>query len=206
MKKICEICGREHTRTSCPYCKRLQRFLDLKQYHVYQQLPPRLAEDLKKYHVPIKYIYNSLYLYGPVSSGKTLQAGALFFERCKEAYIDNKPLKAEFVMVPELLLRIRNTFQPTSMETEKEIVDYYSAVDFLVLDDLGVDKCSDWVLQTLYLIINRRYENQLQTIITSNLSLGELVSWFGGDERLVRRIKQTYIVLNKTKVYTKHRN
>jgi DNA replication protein DnaC len=42
--------------------------------------------------------------------------------------------------------------------------------DVLVLDDLGVEKTSEWVHETLGLVINARYNARLATIITSNLA------------------------------------
>lgn len=38
----------------------------------------------------------------------------------------------------------------------------------LVLDDMGAEKMSEWVTQTLYAILNARYQSQLPTIITTN--------------------------------------
>ena len=42
-------------------------------------------------------------------------------------------------------------------------------IDVLVIDDLGKEKKSDWTRQTLFDVINHRYEHQLPTIITTNL-------------------------------------
>ena len=40
--------------------------------------------------------------------------------------------------------------------------------DLLVLDDLGAEKTSDWVEETLSLIVNTRYSERRPTIFTSN--------------------------------------
>jgi integrase len=56
----------------------------------------------------------------------------------------------------------------------------------LYLDDLGTEKPTDWALQTLYLIIDRRYPEMMQTIISSNLNLDELSSRLG--DRIASRI------------------
>jgi DNA replication protein DnaC len=42
--------------------------------------------------------------------------------------------------------------------------------DLLVLDDLGAEKTSEWVQETLGLVINTRYNAQRPTIVTTNLS------------------------------------
>jgi DNA replication protein DnaC len=69
-------------------------------------------------------------------------------------------------------------------------------VDLLILDDLGVDKPSDWVLNVLYNIINYRYENLKKTIITSNFSLDEIAEAFN-DNRITRRIERMCIIEEK---------
>ena len=90
-----------------------------------------------------------------------------------------------FISVPELLLEIRDTFQSNEI-SEKAVIDKYSWVDVLILDDLGVEKTSDWVLQTLYTIMDRRYREELRTIITSNLDIEEIREKF--DDRIASRI------------------
>ena len=40
--------------------------------------------------------------------------------------------------------------------------------DLLVLDDLGAEKTSEWVEETLNLIVNTRYNEKRVTIVTSN--------------------------------------
>jgi DNA replication protein DnaC len=41
-------------------------------------------------------------------------------------------------------------------------------VDLLVLDDLGAEKTSEWVEETMNLIVNTRYNERRVTIFTSN--------------------------------------
>lgn len=90
-----------------------------------------------------------------------------------------------FISVPELLLEIRDTFNGHEA-SEKAVIDKYSWVDVLVLDDFGVEKTSGWVLQTLYTLMDRRYREELRTIITSNLSIEEIQEKL--DDRIASRI------------------
>lgn len=46
----------------------------------------------------------------------------------------------------------------------------------VVLDDLGREKVSDWTGETVYALVNARYENRLPTLVTSNLTPAELAS------------------------------
>lgn len=46
----------------------------------------------------------------------------------------------------------------------------------VVLDDLGREKVSDWTGETIYALVNARYEGRLPTLVTSNLSPSELAA------------------------------
>ena len=134
-----------------------------------------------------------IFLTGGRGIGKTHLAAALMREaalavkpvKYLDAYrIDLKRLPL-FVSVPELLLEIRDTYNGNGV-SEKEVIDRYSWVHVLVLDDLGVEKPSEWVLQTLYIILDRRYRENLRTIITSNLGIEEIEEKL--DDRIASRI------------------
>ena len=47
-------------------------------------------------------------------------------------------------------------------------------VPLVVLDDIGAERPSEWVRERLLTIINARYDNELATIFTSNLTPAEL--------------------------------
>ena len=44
----------------------------------------------------------------------------------------------------------------------------------LILDDIGVEKSSEWAIERLYAVINYRVNEEKSMIITSNLTLTEL--------------------------------
>lgn len=75
-------------------------------------------------------------------------------------------------------------------------MDKYSNAHLLVLDDLGAEKPTEFVITTLYLIINRRYENMLTTVITSNYDYNDLADII--DERIIDRIDRSYLIFEKT--------
>ena len=134
-----------------------------------------------------------IFLTGCRGVGKTHLAAALMREMILQPRPVNqsRPYKVDiqrmplFISVPELLLEIRDTFQSDGI-SEKAVIDKYSMVDLLILDDLGVEKASDWVLQTLYTIMDRRYREELRTVITSNLGIEEIQEKL--DDRIASRI------------------
>jgi DNA replication protein DnaC len=90
-----------------------------------------------------------------------------------------------FVVVPELLRAIRKGYNSPDEGADK-LVSLTEDAPLLVLDDLGAEKPSDWVREQLYVIINRRYENMLPTVVTTNFSTQELVDRIG--QRTVSRL------------------
>jgi DNA replication protein DnaC len=67
----------------------------------------------------------------------------------------------------DLLRVIRSTYDPSIRTTEIEILRPVMQAELLVLDDLGAEKTSEWVDETMNLIVNTRYNERRLTIFTS---------------------------------------
>jgi DNA replication protein DnaC len=105
-----------------------------------------------------------LLFHGAFGVGKThLAVGVL------KAVIRKTAAKGYFFETPELLRQVRNTYNTRVDETEMGILKPIIDADILVLDDLGTEKTSEWVQETLGLLINSRYNTRRPTILTSNL-------------------------------------
>lgn len=126
---------------------------------------------------------------GKVGTGKTHIAVCLmrrWFVKNKDLCANKKPL---FISVPDLILEIKASWSnKDTVTTEKDFVDRYSKVPFLVIDDLGIGTWNDWSRGIMYAIINRRYCDMLPTIITTNLSPDDLANTI--DDRIVSRIAE----------------
>jgi len=70
--------------------------------------------------------------------------------------------------------RIKESFNKT-VTTESEIMELYSNVDMLIIDDFGSKTISKWALEKLYRIINNRYENDLPIVITTRYTREKLM-------------------------------
>jgi DNA replication protein DnaC len=103
--------------------------------------------------------------YGPPGVGKTHLATGLL-----KTVIRDKGARGFFFQTTELLRLVRETYNRSVDETEMEVLRPVLEADVLVLDDLGVEKTSEWVQETLGLVINTRYNARRATIVTSNLA------------------------------------
>ena len=67
-----------------------------------------------------------------------------------------------------LLSTIRSTYNPVTRASEADILGRVMGAELLVLDDLGAERPTDWVEETMNLIVNTRYNDRRPTIFTSN--------------------------------------
>ena len=104
-----------------------------------------------------------LFFIGPPGIGKTHISVALLRHAVEE-----KGATGLFCDVPELLKTIRNTYNPVMRTAEVEVLRPVMEANVLVLDDLGKEKTSEWVEETLNLVVNTRYNHKRTTIFTSN--------------------------------------
>lgn len=83
-------------------------------------------------------------------------------------------LSMRFITIPNLLLDIREAYAPNSTKTEKQLIEDFASISFLVLDDLGAEKSSEFAITALYILIDRRDAEMKDTVITTNLSQKEI--------------------------------
>lgn len=193
---ICPVCKREYsgTRKQCPYCARQAQWNTDQKARIAKELfPPRLAHDIlfHQYFIDVTWgglfgcdDLQGLFITGPVGAGKTVLAAKLTMDYIKEVCITNEIVDAGFITVPNILRNLRAVY--SGHLTEKEVMRPLEETRWMVLDDLGVEKTSEWNLQILYELINTRYENNLVTIFTSNLSLDDIAQKLG--DRIASRI------------------
>ena len=65
---------------------------------------------------------------------------------------------------------IQNSYNPTVSTTELEILDPVMKAEVLLLDDLGAIRPTEWVWDTVSVVLNSRYNSKRTTIITTILN------------------------------------
>jgi DNA replication protein DnaC len=100
---------------------------------------------------------------GPCGVGKTHLAVATMNE-----LIHKKGVPCYFCDFRELIRSIQSTYSPDSELAEVDVLSPIFYKDVLVLDELGAKRTTAWVEETVFYIINNRYNNKKLTIFTSN--------------------------------------
>ena len=104
-----------------------------------------------------------LLLMGPVGVGKTHLAVAILKD-----LIEKKGVSCLFYESGSLLKAIQDSYNPISQTSETRVLAPVYQAEVLVLDELGASVPTNWVRDTLYQIINTRYNNNRLTIFTTN--------------------------------------
>ncbi len=104
-----------------------------------------------------------LLLIGGIGTGKTHLAVGIIKE-----LVVSKGIPSLFYDYRELLKQIQNSYNDSVKATELEVLRPVFEAEVLVLDELGAVKPTEWVWDTVSLILNSRYNDNRTTIITTN--------------------------------------
>jgi DNA replication protein DnaC len=104
-----------------------------------------------------------LLIIGKIGTGKTHLAVGIMKE-----LILTRGISCLFYDYRELLKEIQNSYNSTVQTTELDVLRPVFETDVLVLDELGAVKPTEWVWDTVSLILNTRYNDNRTTIITTN--------------------------------------
>lgn len=135
----------------------------LANFTVYNESLERAVAYAQRVAGEFPIVSRGLFLEGQPGVGKTHLAVAVL----KQA-IQTTGARGLFYDTRDLLRVIRSTYDPAIRTTELEVLRPVMHADLLVLDDLGAEKTSEWVDETMNLIVNTRYNERRLTIFTSN--------------------------------------
>lgn len=137
-----------------------------------------------------------LFMFGGVGSGKTLLMSLL------GQILIKKGKRVVFYDTTDLFTTIKQSFNKESSLNEEEILKEILSADVFILDDLGAEKPTEWVLDKLFYIVNQRVTAQKPILITANYSQEELIERLGKKPRIISRLLgKSIIVENKASDY-----
>jgi DNA replication protein DnaC len=132
-------------------------------FTAYNESLERAVAQAKRVADAFPDVSRGLFLEGQPGVGKTHLAVAVL----KQA-IQTTGARGVFYDTRDLLRVIRSTYDASTRTTELDILRPVMTAELLVLDDLGAEKTSEWVDETMNLIVNTRYNERRLTIFTSN--------------------------------------
>jgi len=117
---------------------------------------------------------------GKVGTGKTHLACAV------AQAVMQKGIPAKFINVVSMIAEIKEDFD----------ISKFAEVELLIIDDLGKEKSTDWVCETVYGIINKRYEQMKPTIITTEKPMASMTSHYNDKGKaILSRISEDFILI-----------
>ncbi|MFF5718988.1 ATP-binding protein [Streptomyces buecherae] len=122
----------------------------------------------------------SLLMAGVVGAGKTHQA----YGAVRRLVQSGVGVRWRATTAADLYAELRPR---PGVDSERELAAV-SRCPLLIIDDLGAAKSSEWVEEVTYRLINRRYNYELPTLITTNLAIKDLRTYLG--DRVTSRLAQ----------------
>lgn len=132
----------------------------------------------------------SLYLFGPVGTGKTFMINCIAKEVLDAGY------SVVYLSEPDLvntILEYKYAYSNDKQEILPRVESIYNA-DLLIIDDLGSNTINENSKSAVFEVINKRLTQYLPVIISSNLDTEELRELY--DTRIYSRIVGKYYARN----------
>ncbi len=189
-EKTREEVRQNRLKSACNFAKMPKEFADIR-LDDYKINTAKVDDDSKKTvqakRIAVAYIEKfkemqttgtGLYLHSnSKGSGKTMLAAIIGNELIEQG------IAVRYATMADILSKIKNTFNDKT-ETESKLISELQEVELLILDDLGIEKVTEWGNEKVYSIINQRMITNKPVIVTSNTELEKL----SYDERVRNRL------------------
>lgn len=118
----------------------------------------------------------NLLLWGKVGTGKTFFAAAVLNAAIDEGY------KCLFTSFPQVINELSKTMDKNGYLNE------IRSYDFIVFDDFGIERDTEYVNEQIYQIVNARYLSGKPMIITTNMGNQDFATDDMSKKRIISRI------------------
>ena len=103
-------------------------------------------------------------MFGDVGTGKS------FFAGCIANALLDRDVPVLMTNFPTILNRLTGMFS----EDRADFIASFDEYDLLIIDDLGVERSTEYAMEQMFFVIDSRYRSRRPMIITTNLKLSEL--------------------------------
>lgn len=128
---------------------------------------PKLMDKARRYYSKWEEMHNNnigLLLFGNVGTGKT------YFAAC----IANALISDGVPVLMTNFSKILNDLSGFKEDDKNSYINSLNNYELLIIDDLGVERQSDYALEQVFNVIDSRYKNGQPLIVTTNLSVEDL--------------------------------
>ena len=138
-------------------------------YQVTNEMQKTAAQAIGEFLREIKCgAFRTLVLIGTAGTGKThLACGTV------------REYGGKYATAPDIVEEIRRAKSFSAGQTEKQIIDNYSHVKLLVVDEIGRGISATDEKYMLYQIINARYNTRKPTVLISNFTKADFLKYIG---------------------------
>ena len=170
----------------------------------YEEQPSEIIQTCKRAVMA----RHGIYIYGDVGRGKSCLSVAVLKDVIQTSKFSKEMQRQlmqdigkfrelyRFIHVKGLLNEIKATYGHGDYQGEQKIIEEYSTLQLLIIDDIGREKPSNWLLEQLNMIVDFRNNRQLKTIYTSNKDPDALAERL--DARIISRIFQQCEIIHLT--------
>ena len=114
----------------------------------------RAFRKAREFAAAFPVVDKGLLFIGPPGIGKTHVAVSVLRE------VVLKGMRGVYYDTRSLLSTIRSTYNPVTRASEAEVLDEVMQAELLVLDDLGAERLTDWVEETMHLIVKHPLQRE----------------------------------------------
>lgn len=146
------------------------------------------VKDCHKFIEQFDTVFSNLFFYGDTGVGKTFLSNCIAKE-----LLDTGHSVIYFTAFQLFDIFKKNTFYKA---TDEDIIAAHQNVfdcDLLIIDDLGTEMPNSFTTSQLFLCLNERILRKKSTIISTNLTLGQVAEVYS--ERTFSRISSNYVML-----------